>query len=303
MFIAVIITCHNRKDKTITCLKGLYSALESYNDAEIYLKVFLTDDGCTDGTAELVNNTFKDKDMEIIKGDGNLYWAGGMRLAWNKAIEERDWDYYLLLNDDTTPLDNMFDELLNAHEFCIKNFGTIGIYSGITCDTLNPNLITYGGRIWKSKIFGIYKMLDPIGKPQKVDLTNANILLVPQEIVSKIGIFYHGYTHGIADFDYSIQTTKHGYKALVTANVCGTCENNHKSKDTIKNEILQMTLNERKKFFSHPLHSNRERLIYYKRNVPLRYPIIFLGRYLNEYFPELYFSMDKIRSIIFKFKN
>lgn len=300
MFIAVIITCHNRKNKTISCLKGLYLALSSYRDDEVYLKVFLTDDGCTDGTAELVNSTFEDRDIEIVKGDGNLFWAGGMRLAWNRALEERTWDYYLLLNDDTIPHNNMFYELFNSHEYCLKKFGTIGIYSGITCDISDPNVITYGGSVWINRLFGVSKLLIPIGKPQEAHLTNANILLVPQEIVSKIGIFFHGYIHGAADYDYSIQVIKHGYKALVTGNICGTCEIDHDSREDVKNKVLQMSLSQRKEYFSHPLHSNNQYLIYYKRNVPLRYPIVLIGRYMNEYFPKLYYLIDKLRCIIYK---
>ena len=47
--IAVIITYHNRKSKTLQCLKQLFDVVETYT-TNIDLKVFLTDDGSTDGT-------------------------------------------------------------------------------------------------------------------------------------------------------------------------------------------------------------------------------------------------------------
>ena len=58
--IAVIITCFNRKAKTIECLKHLLKAYNSYNythiESPIKLTIYLTDDGCTDGTADAVRN-------------------------------------------------------------------------------------------------------------------------------------------------------------------------------------------------------------------------------------------------------
>lgn len=53
MKIAVLLTCFNRKEKTLACLAGLYESQKVYNERNstpIEMEVFLTDDGCTDGT-------------------------------------------------------------------------------------------------------------------------------------------------------------------------------------------------------------------------------------------------------------
>lgn len=47
-----------------------------------------------------------------------------------------------------------------------------------------------------------------------VDLTNANILLVPKVVVDKIGIFYEGYKHGRANNDYSLLARRKGIPVL-----------------------------------------------------------------------------------------
>ena len=116
MKIAALITCFNRKDKTLSCLTSLYHALDTYNEKsedKIELSVYLTDDGCTDGTADAVRNNFADKKITILQGDGNLYWAGGMRFAWKEALKKHsEWDFYLLLNDDVDLVDILFNELL-----------------------------------------------------------------------------------------------------------------------------------------------------------------------------------------------
>lgn len=294
--IAVILTCFNRREKTLSCLNGLYLAQEKYNDADIALGVYLTDDGCSDGTAQAVKNRFSDKDITILQGDGNLFWAGGMRLAWNAALkEDRKWDFFLLLNDDTTPMENMFHELFNAHAYSLDKKSVPGVYSGVTTDLYDDSIVTYGGVVWVNRFLGTVKRLNTNGTPQEVDKTNANILLVAGEVVDKIGIFYSGYQHGAADYDYSIQAKKAGFSAFITAAPCGRCERDHRNRKEERQKILKMSYKQRKEYFSNPRHSSRDIITFERRNTPLRYPIVWLGRFLNEKCPHIYYLMDIIR--------
>ena len=74
--VAVLLTVHNRKNETLRCLSCLYSQESQL----IYsLSVFMTDDGCTDGTIEAVRDKFHD--VRIVKGDGSLFWNRGMLKA------------------------------------------------------------------------------------------------------------------------------------------------------------------------------------------------------------------------------
>ena len=41
-------------------------------------------------------------------------------------------------------------------------------------------------------------------------------------------IFYKGYIHGGADYDYAMMVARHGYSAFITEKVCGQCEYDHK---------------------------------------------------------------------------
>ena len=95
--LAVLLTCFNRKDKTIASLTALYKAFHESSDGWD-MSVYLTDDGSTDGTSDAVSKNFPQ--VRVLKGDGALYWAGGMRNSWSEALKE-DYDAYLLLNDDT----------------------------------------------------------------------------------------------------------------------------------------------------------------------------------------------------------
>lgn len=289
--IAVIITSFNRREKTLSCLAHLFDASEN-SKLEIKLSVYLTDDGCTDGTAQAVREQFRDKDIYILQGTGELYWAGGMRFAWDKALKG-DYDYYLLLNDDTYMISNSFNELFSTHTYCLEKFLKAGIYSGITCSKADPPVMTYGGSIWINKFLATTKVLDKSNAPQICDMTNANILLIPKSVVDAIGIFYERYRHGAADYDYTIMARKKGIPVLITADYCGRCDNDHPDRKSEAKKIISMSLQDRKAYFSHPLHSARDFLIFRKRTSPLRYPIVWIGRMLNIYFPKIYYSLDR----------
>lgn len=296
MKIAVLLTCFNRKNKTVSCLTSLYHALDVYNEKiedKIDLFIYLTDDGCTDGTADAVRNNFAEKNIIILQGNGNLYWAGGMRFAWNEALKMHSvWDFYLLLNDDVDLVDILFNELLNTHKYCIDNYKMAGIYSGITSSKSDHNKMTYGGNVWKNKFLGLSTRLQPNGKPQVCNTTNANILLVAKDVVDKIGIFYDGYSHGKADYDYSITASKNNIPVLLTSNFCGRCDDDHYKKKEFEQMILNMSLQERKSFFNNPIYSNSDYLTYIRRNIPIRYPMVYLGRLLNVYAPKLYYKIS-----------
>lgn len=291
MNIAVIMTCFNRREKTLSCLIHLFEALKNAKLA-IKLVVYLTDDGCTDGTAQAVRDKFGDKDIYILQGTGELYWAGGMRFAWREALKA-NYDYYLLLNDDTDMLPDSFNELFATHDYCLKKYGKEGIYSGITCGRSEPSMMTYGGLIWTNKLLGTVKQLDKTGQPQLCDMTNANILLVSRSTVNIIGIFYVGYQHIAADYDYSIMAKRNEIPVLITANYCGICDYDHPDRKTEAKKIISMSLKERKAYFAHPLHSAKDYLLYKRRTSPLRYPLVWLGRNLNIYFPKLYYWLDR----------
>ena len=53
--IAVLLTVFNRKDKTLKCLEQLYNQLPL---REYQVDIYLTNDGCTDGTPEAINQKY-----------------------------------------------------------------------------------------------------------------------------------------------------------------------------------------------------------------------------------------------------
>ncbi len=101
------------------------------------LAAVLVDDGSVDGTAESVRQGFPA--VEVIGGDGELYWAGAMALAERAALAHRP-DYLLWLNDDVV-LDR--DALARLIETCDSRAGRC-IAVGALRDPVTGEL-TYSG--------------------------------------------------------------------------------------------------------------------------------------------------------------
>ena len=299
---AVLLTCFNRKAKTTECLRRMVSCAKEYNNSHediIRLTVFMTDDGCTDGTAGAVRDVIgSDVETNIIQGDGKRYWAGGMRMAWSEAISSgKRWDFYLLLNDDTIVMDNVFDELLDAHRHAMRHYSRGGIYSGITCDTDDHSIITYGGDIFNSAAQATSRRVSPTGEPQMVDMFNANILLVTAEVVDEIGIFPDCYTHSCADNDYCMMAKRNNIPTLVTANVCGICKDDHKTNEEECQALMRMTMKERIEYTRNPLHSDKDYLNFVRRNMPRKYIVSWIMRKIRLYSPRVYNAINKARGL------
>ena len=275
--IAVLITCHNRKDKTSACLKSLFEAELPYG---YKLDVYLVDDGSTDGTKELVEKKFKS--VNIIKGNGDLYWAGGMRLAWKAAMEKLSYDAYLLINDDVYLEVYFLKNLVKTNEFSQKTKGRAGIYSGATVDD-ETKAITYGGsKIKTNHIIVKSQRLLPKEYPQACEMTNANILWVSKEVVDKIGIFDVRFTHGIADYDYSLRATKQNIPIFLAPNICGSCTNDYG--DNWKPSSVP--LKDRIAYLKSPKGlAYNEYLYYIRKHFPLFLPYSFVMLWLKTFFP------------------
>ena len=206
--IAVLLTVFNRKKQTLQCLENLFKQEipEGYS-----FSVYLTNDGCTDGTPEAVKELFPQ--VNVIDGDGTLFWNRGMWTAWEAASKDRNYDFYLWLNDDTTLYPGALSSLLQSSE---KNANR-AIVVGACQDTATHSKITYGGRNENGVVV-------PNGSDAEVFCINGNIVLVPQYVFKILGNLDHYYTHSKGDFDYSIRARKAGVKMYQVGVPLGSCD-------------------------------------------------------------------------------
>ncbi len=93
--IIILLPVHNRRKITKKFLDCL--------NEQTYKKwhLILVDDGCTDGTAEMAGKMIEN--ITILKGSGNLWWAGALQLAYEylkTPVYFKEDDIVLIINDD-----------------------------------------------------------------------------------------------------------------------------------------------------------------------------------------------------------
>ena len=273
--IGVVMASHNRKDMTIECLRRLYS--QEGKDNEFRLSVYLTDDGSTDGTAEAVEREFPE--VHMLKGDGTLFWNGGMHLAFSEAMREIP-DYYLWLNDDTFLDPCACKLLLSDYEKVSTDGFRRHIIIGTTKDP-NSVHITYGGYIRRSIWHPFrYQALLPGNSPKPCDAMNGNCVLIAREVVELVGNLDPVFTHFNGDFDYALRARKLGCSIWVSTGYVGICE----CDGLLGGSWRDGTLPLRKRWaaiMSQKDQPMRERMIYVRRHGGLLWPIIFCFPYLK----------------------
>ena len=213
--IAVLLTCFNRKDKTLAALKKLFIAASA--PPELSIKVFLTDADSPDGTADAVRENFPD--VEVISADKNTFWCSGMRLAWKAASIYGRFDAFLWLNDDTMLYEYALTELLKDYR---QSSGKAIICGSVCDDALPGNPVTYGGYI-----LGRGGVMIPDGTLRHCDLINGNVVLVPTEVFHALGNLDKAYSHGIGDFDYSRKAAEAGIEVFISSCIVGSCKRDH----------------------------------------------------------------------------
>lgn len=212
MQIAVLLTCHNRCSATIACLDALSAQCLPQ---QIGLTTYLVDDGCVDQTAEAVARRFPE--VRIIRGDGNLYWSGGMRLAWCSAIAAADYDGYLWLNDDVRLFPKAVAALVKSWQGA-ATAGRPGIIVGSTCDP-DSDRPTYGG--YKND-----RIIEPSAEMQTCDRMNGNIVLVPRDVFKSVGILSQDFRHIFGDMDYAFRAREAGFELWIAPGFLGQCRRN-----------------------------------------------------------------------------
>lgn len=214
--VCAIIACHNRRAKTIACLDALkHQALVEH---DVSLHALLVDDGSTDGTANAVKSQFPD--VEIIAGDGGLYWNGAMRLALEHA-KRRSFDYYLLLNDDTALSPHAVQTLVTTA--CDK---PNAIIVGATRGNAQGG-ISYGGLVRGPWWIPLKMSKVPLSdQAQRCDTFNANCALIPKVVIDMVGNLDATFTHAMGDFDFGLRARRLGYALWVAPGVAGECEPN-----------------------------------------------------------------------------
>lgn len=237
MKLAVLIACHNRCEKTLACLRALFTC---QLPQDLMLEVFLVDDGSSDGTGDVVKNTYPQ--IHVLQGDGSLYWNGGMRMAFSAAMEY-DFDYFLWLNDDTYLYPHAIVKLLQTAQSLRRTEEAEPVVVGTTQEEKNGPAnhggVVVEGSWWKSKL------VEPNNEPIFCDTLNGNCVLISKCVAERVGNLDAKFTHTMGDIDYGFRVKKAGFSLVVMPGFAGQCYSNPIS-GTYEDETLPLKVRMRK---------------------------------------------------------
>lgn len=209
--LAVLMTCRNRRQKTLRSVEAILQYTENLTDT----RVFIVDDGSTDDT---LRGLCQLGDRVVpISGNGSLFWSGGMRVAeahasgWNP-------DLLLWLNDD-----------LLLHESgvraCVEMLLTSTAPIIVVGRVADPSSgeTTYGIREQSPS--------NPIAFPLASDGSpgvtfNGNFVLMEAELYRSLGGFPASYKHGYSDLVLGIRAHRAGVLIATPAGPVGFDEGN-----------------------------------------------------------------------------
>lgn len=208
----LLIPVHNRKTTTLKCLE----TLQRNGDLDRYQAVVI-DDGSTDGTAEAIQTQFPQ--VAILPGDGNLWWAGAIRLGMEYAYDQGA-DFFIWLNDDTLPVSDALLRLLRASQHHSNTIVTAQCYADLS--VTKP---TYGGR----RIQGRSLQFLAVSPDNFVDcdVCSGNLVCLPRSVVDRVGYppdQYVPQTWG--DVVYTWQAKQAGFRVCVEGGAIAICPKN-----------------------------------------------------------------------------
>jgi GT2 family glycosyltransferase len=219
--VAVLMTCHNRRENTMACLERLFSQCLCEN---AHLHAFVVDDGSTDGTSEAVREAYSE--VSVLQGDGSLYWTGGMRMAVD-AARRRGFDFYLWLNDDTMLDPDSIQRLLRAYhglrDRCVRPVIVVG-----SIRDPESGEFRYGGAVHVSKWHPLrFRHIEPDAEqPRQCDVFNGNCVLVPHEVVEIVGNLHPKLVHAAGDYEYGLRARNRGVDSWIAPGYFGECSRN-----------------------------------------------------------------------------
>lgn len=217
--VAVLLTTHNRVEKTLSCLE----ALEAQKCRNAQVDTVLCDAGSSDGTEERVRTLFSS--VKVLRAGPELFWNGGMRHAFAQAVQ-KDYDFYLWLNDDTMLDPHALQALLSTHSDRRISANYPAIIVGPVRDP-EGGTITYGGVARPDRRRPLYfETVGPQAEPTEVETMHGNCVLVSRDVVRSVGLLDAGFTHGMGDFDYGLRARAQGVSIWVAPNTVAVCPRN-----------------------------------------------------------------------------
>lgn len=226
--VAIVFPVHNRRELTLQCL----ASLSEINKTGLDVKIYVVDDGSTDGTSEAIAAKFPE--VNIIKGDGDLWFTEGTNVGVRAALEH-DPDHVVMMNDDQVFDREFLVSLVNtAQRFPRSVVGSLLLLwdRRDTVFQVAPMWNVWWGcwRHWYKQ--SIETVPD---RPWEVDLIVGNCALVPREAIEECGLMRSDRYPNFGDAEYTPRLKRNGWRLLIDPGSKVYCQPN-----TVPAKVMKM---------------------------------------------------------------
>lgn len=180
------------------------------------LHLVIVNDGSTDGTAEWLA---AQRDIEVLNGDGNLFWGGAVDFALRHVqakFSVEDW--VLLMNNDTTVDAHFVQCLLDV----AQAHAPAAVGSVIRDEADQVRILSIGARVdaWRLSTRDLLEMPRSQQTPDMVlevdALSGRGVLFPIASLNAAGGMRPRSLPHYLADYEMSLRVRKSGWRLLVS---------------------------------------------------------------------------------------
>jgi GT2 family glycosyltransferase len=207
--IAIILLNFNSYQDTYECVESIIKTNESN------YQIFIVDNASQDDSYYKLKKDFSDsKVVSFLASKENLGFSGGCNIGIKEALHQ-NFDYVLLLNNDTIVTNHFLTEMLSLAEY-ESNIGIVGGKTLFNDD--RKSVWDAGGYICEKSFRGIRRRENhpDINKVNEVGFVTCCLALVKAEVFTKIGLLPEAYFFGSEEWEFSLRAKRAGYKLMYT---------------------------------------------------------------------------------------
>ncbi len=202
--VAIILVNYNGYEDTLECVQSILNI--SYNNYDI----LIVDNASTE-THKIEKDIFLQQNTKIIVCEENLGFSGGNNLAIRMALQEQ-YDYVLLLNNDTTVAPDFLNELVNS----IEHDNSYGIAVGKIYFYHDRNKVWFAGGEYDRKT-GLTLQCGGADSSEwnvvkDISFATGCMMLIPISVIEKVGELDEFFFLYSEDTDYCQRVIDAGYK-------------------------------------------------------------------------------------------
>lgn len=205
--LAIILVNYNGIEYNINCINSIMKS--SFKD----YKIIVIDNDSSDNSLNELKDYYKNEEIVLIESKENLGFSGANNIGIEYA-RENNYDYVMLLNNDTIIDENMLSIMIESSKKyeCLVS-PKIYYYD-------NKDIIwSAGGTInWKKGLpvqYGINEKDEKQHDKEKfIEFATGCCLLIPMNMIEKIGLLSEEYFLYYEDTDYSCKFINEGIKIL-----------------------------------------------------------------------------------------